>query len=56
MQVSDWVTIPENGDTGIRLDGGVQTVLVGATLKVGSLDENPKGIYTGSYQITFAYN
>ena len=56
MMVSGWVTIPENGDAGIKLTGGTQTVLVGATLNVGSLDENPKGIYTGSYQITFAYN
>ncbi|MCX6226445.1 MAG: DUF4402 domain-containing protein [Bacteroidia bacterium] len=56
MVVSDWVTVPENGDAGIKLTGGNQMVMVGATLNVGSLDENPKGIYTGSYQITFAYN
>jgi len=56
MQVSDWMTLPEPGDTGIKLAGGTQVVMVGATLKVGSLDQNPKGIYTGSYQITFAYN
>ncbi len=56
MEVSDWVTIPDNNETGIKLEGGTQTVMVGATLKVGSMEENPKGIYTGSYQITFAYN
>jgi hypothetical protein len=56
MEVTDWVTLPGNGDPGIRLSGGSQTVMVGATLKVGSLNQNPKGIYTGSYQITFAYN
>jgi hypothetical protein len=56
MEVSDWVTIPETSDSCMKLAGGSQTVMVGATLKVGSLDENPKGIYTGSYQITFAYN
>jgi len=56
MMVSDWVTIPDSGDTGIKLTGGTQTVMVGATLNVGSPDENPRGIYTGSYQITFAYN
>jgi hypothetical protein len=56
MVVSDWVTLPDSGDAGIRLDGGSKTVLVGATLQVGSLDENPKGIYSGSYEITFAYN
>lgn len=56
IMVDDWVTIPENGQSGIRLDGGTQTIMVGATLKVGSLDENPKGTYSGTYQITFAYN
>lgn len=56
IEVSDWMTLPENGQAGIKLTGGMQTVMVGATLKVGSLDENPRGIYTGSYRITFAYN
>ena len=56
MEVNDWVTIPENGDAHVRLVGGTQTVLLGATLKVGSLDQNPKGMYTGSYEITFGYN
>lgn len=56
MEVIDWVSIPGNGESGLRLVGGFQTIMVGATLKVGSLDENPRGIYTGSYQITFAYN
>jgi hypothetical protein len=56
MVVSDWVTLPDNNDSGIKLAGGTQTVMVGATLNVGPMDENPKGIYTGSYQIMFAYN
>jgi len=56
MEVTDWVTLPGNGDPGIRLAGGSQTVMVGATLKVGTMNENPKGIYRGSYEITFAYN
>ena len=56
MEVNDWVTIPENGDAHLRLVGGNQTVWLGATLRVGSLDQNPKGKYTGSYEITFGYN
>lgn len=56
MEVSDWLTIPETSDSCMKLAGGSQTVMVGATLKVGSIDDNPKGVYTGSYQITFAYN
>lgn len=56
MEVSGWVTVPENGDANVRLAGGVQTVLLGATLRVGSPEANPKGLYTGSYEITFGYN
>jgi hypothetical protein len=56
MQVSNWVSSPQSGDATAKLSGGAQTVWVGATLQVGSLDENPKGIYKGSFQITFAYN
>lgn len=56
MVVSDWVSLPDNSEAGIRLDGGSKTILVGATLQVGSIEENPKGIYSGSYEITFAYN
>lgn len=56
MEVNGWVTVPENGDANIRVAGGTQTVLLGATLKMGSSEENPNGIYTGSYPITFGYN
>ncbi len=56
MEVSNWVSVPENGDAKVRLAGGSQEVRVGATLRVGSLDQNPRGIYTGSYEITFGYN
>jgi len=38
------------------LENGAQTVYVGATLKVGSLIDNPVGIYTGTYTITFDFN
>jgi hypothetical protein len=56
MEVSNWVSVPENGDAKVRLQGGAQEVRIGATLRVGSLDENPKGIYEGTYEITFGYN
>ncbi len=56
MQVNNWVSVPENGDAKVRLAGGAQEVRIGATLNVGSLDQNPKGIYTGSYEVTFGYN
>lgn len=56
MQVNNWVSVPENGDARVRLAGGAQTVSIGATLQVGSLDQNPRGEYNGTYEVTFGYN
>ena len=56
MMVSDWVSIPPQGmGTGL-LSEGSQEVKVGATLIVGSMEDNPVGIYTGTYSITFGYD
>jgi len=56
MRVEDWVSIPAHGvGTGV-LQNGAQVVYVGATLKVGTLDDNPVGVYTGTYNITFDFN
>ncbi len=56
MVVDNWVSVPDEGiGTGI-LQNGSQTVFVGATLKVGTLNDNPVGIYTGSYTVTFDFN
>ncbi|MDY0084049.1 MAG: DUF4402 domain-containing protein [Ignavibacteriaceae bacterium] len=41
--------------TGV-LNNGTLVVSVGATLKVGTVVDNPIGIYSGSYVITFSYN
>jgi hypothetical protein len=56
MLVTDWSASTEKGSDTFVLNDGIQKVRVGATLRVGTMDENPKGIYTGSYQVTFAYN
>lgn len=56
MIVDNWVATPNNEESGICLTDGSQKVLVGATLNIGTLEQNPKGIYTGTYQITFSYN
>lgn len=56
MKVTDWTATSGQGSDAYILAGGIQTVKVGATLQVGSINDNPKGIYTGSYKITFAYN
>ena len=53
---SDWVSIPSPGIGTGKLRNGFQEVYVGATLKVGTLNDNPVGIYTGSYTITFDFN
>lgn len=55
LLVDNWVSVPSRGTgTGV-LQNGYQVVYVGATLKVGTLNDNPVGIYTGSYTITFDF-
>ncbi len=56
MTVKDWVSIPSPGIGAGKLRNGFQEVYVGATLKVGTLEDNPVGIYMGSYTITFDFN
>jgi hypothetical protein len=56
MFVEDWVSTPSPGIGSGMLQDGFQVVYVGATLKVGTLQDNPVGIYTGSYTITFDFN
>ncbi len=56
MKIDDWVSIPAPTVGAGRLQDGFQTVYVGATLKVGSLYDNPVGLYTGTYTITFDFN
>lgn len=56
MLVDSWNSVPAPGIGTGRLQSGYQTVFVGATLKVGTLNDNPVGIYTGSYEITFDFN
>lgn len=56
MIVQDWISIPQEGTGTGMLQNGFQMVYVGATLKVGTLIDNPAGVYTGSYNITFDFN
>ena len=56
MIVSNWVSVPSPGPGGGTLEDGFQTVYVGATLEVGMLSDNPVGIYTGTYTVTFDFN
>ena len=56
MIIQDWLSEPQQGIGTGMLQDGFQTVYVGATLKVGTLNDNPVGIYTGSYSISFDFN
>jgi hypothetical protein len=56
MQIKDWMSVPAPGTGTGKLQNGFEVVFVGATLKVGTLIDNPVGIYTGSYSITFDFN
>lgn len=56
MMVNNWVTYPQAGTgTGVLVDGQ-QFVYLGATLNVGSMIDNPVGLYSGAFNLTFAYN
>lgn len=56
MTVKNWVSSID-GIGRVKLgDDGTQQVNIGATLMVNSLNENPKGMYSGSYIIRFDYN
>jgi hypothetical protein len=56
MLIVDWNSVPSTGIGTGRLQNGFQVVNVGATLKVGTLNDNPVGIYNGTYNITFDFN
>jgi hypothetical protein len=56
MVVNTWISDPSQGMWIELSDYGSQVVKVGATLEVGIRNDNPVGLYSGSYSITFAYN
>jgi hypothetical protein len=56
MEIYNWMSTPESGMATGHLQNGFQIVKIGATLKVGTLNDNPVGIYTGTYNVTFEFN
>ncbi len=56
MTVEEWRSVPEAEPGAGMLENGSQVVYVGATLNVGTLNDNPVGVYTGTYNITFEFN
>ncbi len=56
MIVEDWVSDQETTAHINLMENGAQLISIGATLKVGTIDKNPAGLYAGTFQLTFAYN
>jgi hypothetical protein len=56
MTIENWMSNPGPGTGAGILQDGYQIVYVGATLKVGTLSDNPVGVYAGTYTITFDFN
>jgi Domain of unknown function (DUF4402) len=56
MVIENWKSDPPEGIATGMLHNGSQTINVGATLIVGTLQDNPVGIYAGSFIITFEFN
>jgi hypothetical protein len=56
MLVEGWMSDPPSGAEASTLPDGSRLISIGAILSVGPVDENPVGIYTGSFQLTFSYN
>jgi len=56
MVVDNWTSDPPAAaETKTQSDGSRQ-ISIGATLSVGNIQDNPAGIYAGTFQLTFAYN
>lgn len=56
MIVYDWISDPPAGTGTGALNGGQEIVSIGASLQVGSIEDNPVGMYSGTFSLTFAYN
>ncbi|HRZ42584.1 MAG TPA: DUF4402 domain-containing protein [Bacteroidales bacterium] len=56
LMVDNWTSDPPAINEINIQENGYKQINIGATLVIGSLKENPTGIYKGSFQLTFAYN
>jgi hypothetical protein len=54
--VEGWISDPTNQSGANILTDGSKIISIGATLNVGSLEDNPVGMYSGAFELTFAYN
>ena len=56
MEVHNWTSAPSlDAEVTLSTTGNLNLNL-GATLQVGDISENPVGIYSGTYVVTFSYN
>ncbi len=56
MIVSDWTSNLASSGGVAFVNNPSQEVNLGATLMVGSEEDNPAGVYSGTYNVTFLYN
>jgi hypothetical protein len=56
LYVSNWESTLNYEPDAKDVQAGVHKINVGATLEVGTPAENPRGIYSGKYTITFDFN
>jgi hypothetical protein len=56
LMVDQWISDPPASVEASTQANGSQQVSLGATLMVGNMEDNPVGLYSGSFQLTFAYN
>lgn len=56
ITINDWKYVSKNTLVKEDLPIGYKTVDLDATLKLGSLTENPGGYYIGYYTVTFGFN
>lgn len=56
MIIDNWISTPGNNSGAGILQNGEQIVYIGASLKVGTVNDNPVGRYAGTYTVTFEFN
>jgi hypothetical protein len=56
MTVLNWESIPSTASSIKIQNSGILNINIGATLRVGNMIDNPVGLYSGTYIVTFSYN
>lgn len=56
MTVENWLSNIGSGIGAGILNNGEKIIYIGATLKVGTPQDNPVGTYAGTYNVTFDFN